>query len=69
AQTFAKWGVDYLKLDGCYSDPKTYDTGYPKVTTALNVTGRPIVFSCSWPAYQVGAGIKVNDASFDLFIL
>ncbi|XP_048583698.1 alpha-N-acetylgalactosaminidase isoform X2 [Nematostella vectensis] len=60
--TFAKWGVDYLKLDGCYSDPKTYDTGYPKVTAALNVTGRPIVFSCSWPAYQVGAGIKPNYA-------
>ena len=28
------------------------DTGYPMVTKALNKTGRPIVFSCSWPAYQ-----------------
>ena len=28
------------------------DTGYPMVTKALNNTGRPIVFSCSWPAYQ-----------------
>lgn len=50
--TFAGWGVDYLKLDGCYSDPDKMDTGYPMVTKALNNTGRPIVFSCSWPAYQ-----------------
>ncbi|XP_078378504.1 alpha-N-acetylgalactosaminidase-like [Oculina patagonica] len=50
--TFAAWGVDYLKLDGCYSDPDKMDTGYPVVTKALNKTGRPIVFSCSWPAYQ-----------------
>ena len=26
-QTFADWGVDYLKLDGCYSDPHVYGTG------------------------------------------
>lgn len=51
-QTFAAWRVDYLKLDGCYSDPDKMDTGYPMVTKALNNTGRPIVFSCSWPAYQ-----------------
>ena len=27
AQTFADWGVDYLKLDGCYSKPAQYDDG------------------------------------------
>ena len=27
AQTFADWGVDLLKLDGCNSDPKQYDQG------------------------------------------
>ena len=26
-------------------------TGYPEMTKALNATNRPIVFSCSWPAY------------------
>ncbi|KAK3733255.1 hypothetical protein QZH41_011098, partial [Actinostola sp. cb2023] len=57
-QTFADWGVDYLKLDGCYANPKSFDTGYPSVTKALNNTGRPIVFSCSWPAYQVGQGVQ-----------
>ena len=51
--------MDYLKLDGCYADPKTMDTGYPMVTEALNKTGRPIVFSCSWPAYQVASNITV----------
>jgi alpha-N-acetylgalactosaminidase len=27
AQTFADWEVDYVKLDGCYSEPKDMDTG------------------------------------------
>jgi hypothetical protein len=27
AQTFADWEVDYVKLDGCYSDPADMDTG------------------------------------------
>lgn len=60
AETFAEWGVDMLKVDGCYLDPKAMDTLYPLITTALNKTGRPIVFSCSWPAYQVGEGMKPN---------
>lgn len=58
AQTFAEWGVDMLKLDGCYAEPKAMDSLYPNVTRALNETGRPIVFSCSWPAYQVEKGMK-----------
>lgn len=61
-QTFASWGVDYLKLDGCFANSSLFDSGYPKVTKALNATGRGIVFSCSWPAYQVGEGIKVRKA-------
>ena len=27
AQTFADWGVDYLKLDGCNSNPNQFDDG------------------------------------------
>lgn len=53
AQTFAEWTVDYLKLDGCYADVKVMDEGYPKMGYYLNQTNRPIVYSCSWPAYQV----------------
>ncbi|KAJ7384573.1 hypothetical protein OS493_021204 [Desmophyllum pertusum] len=60
AQTFADWGVDYLKLDGCYANSKQMDKGYPKFARALNKTGRPIVYSCSWPAYQVYMNITPN---------
>ncbi|KAF0303355.1 Alpha-N-acetylgalactosaminidase [Amphibalanus amphitrite] len=52
AQTFADWEVDYVKLDGCYSDPDSMDVGYPEFGGYLNDTGRPMVYSCSWPAYQ-----------------
>lgn len=58
--TFASWGVDYLKLDGCHSVESQFDELYPQVTVALNKTGRPIVFSCSWPADQTFKGIKPN---------
>ena len=27
AQTLAEWGADYIKLDGCYSDPETHPQG------------------------------------------
>ncbi|NWJ09675.1 NAGAB acetylgalactosaminidase, partial [Crypturellus undulatus] len=60
AQTFAQWGVDMLKLDGCYSSEQQQAEGYPKMSKALNATGRPIVYSCSWPAYQGGLPPKVN---------
>jgi len=54
AQTIADWGADYIKLDGCYMDPKKMDEGYPAFGKTLNETGRPMVYSCSWPAYQSG---------------
>ncbi|XKL64048.1 hypothetical protein PGB90_004134 [Kerria lacca] len=60
AETFASWGVDYVKLDGCYSDIWDMETGYPEFGKYLNNTGRPIVYSCSWPAYQEYAGMKIN---------
>ncbi|XP_077989203.1 alpha-N-acetylgalactosaminidase-like [Glandiceps talaboti] len=54
ANTFANWGVDYLKFDGCNALPFMMDRGYPEMTRALNKTDRPIVFSCEWPLYQRG---------------
>lgn len=33
--------------------------GYPLMSKALNATGRPIAYSCSWPAYQGGLPPKV----------
>jgi len=50
ANTFASWGVDYLKVDGCGS-VAYYPTGYPLMGNALIASGRDIVYSCSWPAY------------------
>ncbi|RXN08179.1 alpha-N-acetylgalactosaminidase [Labeo rohita] len=60
AQTFADWGIDMLKLDGCYSNSSYQEQGYPMMSKALNATGRPIGYSCSWPAYQGGLPPKVN---------
>ncbi|XP_071786704.1 alpha-N-acetylgalactosaminidase-like isoform X2 [Asterias amurensis] len=63
AQTFASWGVDSLKLDGCYSNVSTMKTGYPEMTKYLNATGRPILFSCSWPDYERASHIPINYTS------
>ncbi|XP_054851479.1 alpha-N-acetylgalactosaminidase-like isoform X2 [Eublepharis macularius] len=60
AKVFAEWGVDMLKLDGCFSNSSVKAAGYPKMSAALNKTGRPIAFSCSWPAYEGGLPPKVN---------
>jgi len=49
--TFASWGVDYLKLDGCYPyqrNASQFDYSYPLFGAILNATNRPIVFSCEW---------------------
>ncbi|CAD5118486.1 DgyrCDS7185 [Dimorphilus gyrociliatus] len=54
AETFAEWGVDMLKLDGCYSNVNQMDDAYPIMGQWLNRTGRHMVYSCSWPAYQQG---------------
>lgn len=64
AQTFADWGLDYLKYDNCYIDDEYCQCNFncPNVTNwraailrysamsnALNKTGRPIFFSmCNW---------------------
>lgn len=75
SDTFAEWKVDYLKLDGCNStdDEKAQGwlsilipnetppfTGYPLFSKTLRESGRPIVYSCSWPAYleQEKVGIQ-----------
>ncbi|XP_063374549.1 alpha-N-acetylgalactosaminidase-like [Cydia amplana] len=52
AQQFAEWDVDYLKVDGCFVEDKHLDTAYIKLGHYLNKTGRPMVFSCSWPYYK-----------------
>lgn len=52
ARTFSEWGVDSFKMDGCYSTTEDFPVAYPIMEFFLNKTGRPILFSCSWPAYM-----------------
>ncbi|KAL1238381.1 Alpha-N-acetylgalactosaminidase [Trichinella spiralis] len=58
AQTFASWDVDMLKLDGCNVDVSLMPAGYSEMSRYLNETGRRIIYSCSWPAYEVSLRIK-----------
>ncbi|XP_046375047.2 alpha-N-acetylgalactosaminidase-like isoform X2 [Haliotis rufescens] len=60
ANTFAEWEIDLLKFDGCNSDPKDMDIGYSTMSKFLNLTTRPMLFSCEWPGYQRAVGIKPN---------
>ncbi|KAM3717079.1 Alpha-N-acetylgalactosaminidase [Dirofilaria immitis] len=60
ADTFAKWQVDYLKLDGCNINVDLMPDGYAEMGRMLNLTGRSIVYSCSWPAYLISQPEKVN---------
>ncbi len=55
--------MDYVKLDGCYSLPLDMDQGYPDFGRHLNRTGRQMVYSCSWPVYQIYAGISVIETA------
>jgi alpha-galactosidase len=49
ADSFAAWGVDYLKYDNCNNDGISAQTRYTTMRDALQATGRPILFSlCNW---------------------
>ncbi|XP_060612334.2 alpha-galactosidase A [Anolis sagrei] len=53
ADTFANWGVDLLKFDGCsFGTLELLAEGYKTMSQALNKTGRSIVYSCEWPLYE-----------------
>jgi alpha-galactosidase len=49
AQTFASWGVDYLKYDNCNNTGVNAQSRYTAMRDALAATGRPILYSlCNW---------------------
>ena len=54
AQTFAEWGVDFLKYDFCYAPPGVDGPSlYKRMGQALRATGRPILFSiCEWGKHK-----------------
>ena len=39
-----------MKVDGC-GPASYYEQGYKAMGAALQASGRPIEYSCSWPAY------------------
>jgi alpha-galactosidase len=49
AQSFASWGVDYLKYDNCNNNGVNAQSRYTAMRDALAATGRPILYSlCNW---------------------
>ncbi|WP_328756350.1 glycoside hydrolase family 27 protein [Streptomyces sp. NBC_00271] len=49
AQSFASWGVDYLKYDNCNNTGAPARSRYTAMRDALAATGRPILYSlCNW---------------------
>ncbi len=64
AQTFAEWGVDFLKYDFCFH-PATVrpDTLYKRMALALANCGREILLSaCSWGSENTKQWIKETGA-------
>jgi alpha-galactosidase len=52
ANTWASWGIDYVKYDNCYTDGPNVpplQKRYATMRDALNKTGRPMFYSlCEW---------------------
>ncbi len=65
AQTFAEWGVDFLKLDYCYKPVSEQGAKlYRRMALALDNCGRDILLSaCSWGADETHRWIKSTGAS------
>jgi alpha-galactosidase len=61
AQTFADWGIDYLKYDLCsgeafYHTPETVYAVYQEMGEAINATGRDMTYSlCQYGRFDVGS--------------
>ncbi len=49
AQSFADWGVDYLKYDNCNNEGRDAIERYTKMGEAIKKTGHPMVYAlCEW---------------------
>ena len=64
AQSFAEWGVDFLKYDYCFKPAD--ESGallYRRMGVALELSGRDILYSaCSWGADDTKAWIQTTGA-------
>lgn len=65
AETFAEWGVDYLKYDYCYKpEAAKGENLYKRMGMALRNCGRDIVFSaCNWGNDDVHSWIRESGAN------
>jgi alpha-galactosidase len=65
ADTYASWGVDYLKEDSCDAsqDHQTAFDEYGKMRDSLNSTGRQIYFSlCGWNSWYAPEGATLGNS-------
>lgn len=64
AETFASWGVDYLKFDGCYFPEGTnHEMMYQRMGLALENCGRDIVYAvCNGGEQDVWSWIRSTGA-------
>lgn len=65
AQTYAEWGVDFVKEDSCYasSNQSVAFSQYARMRDALNQTGRPMVFNlCGWNPWYAPVGASLGNS-------
>ena len=64
ANTYAEWGVDYLKYDNCNNQGIPSLDRYPKMRDCLNKTGHQIFYSlCQWGQENVATwGMEVGNS-------
>lgn len=49
AKTYADWGVDYIKVDWCFTDGMDAPTRYAAMRDGIAASGRPMIHSiCNW---------------------
>ena len=52
ARTYAEWGVDYVKVDWCFTETLDPRVRYAVMRDAIKASGRPMVHSiCNWGQY------------------
>lgn len=73
AQMVAAVGAAYVKVDGCWEEPRRMARDYAALGRELAALPHEVVFSCSWPAYLVGVAEAdkpfraMRDAGCDLW--
>jgi alpha-galactosidase len=62
ADTYASWGVDWVKMDWCNSAPQDPKTTYPTMSAAMNKTGRAMHFN-SKPVSSASSSVSSSVAT------